>query len=53
MEIPTIYQRLFFNGREVENNETVEALNIYGGSTVELFEVKDLIDIDNLGKFCF
>lgn len=50
MDIATIYQRLFLDGRELENDETVESLGICVGSNVELFEVKDLMNIDDLGK---
>lgn len=40
MSIPTIYQRLFYNGRELESQETVVELGLCGGEYLELLEMK-------------
>ncbi|KAI5474385.1 ubiquitin carboxyl-terminal hydrolase 48 [Pseudohyphozyma bogoriensis] len=49
--IPTIYQRLFLDGRELDNEQTVEALEIGTGSIIELYEVEidDNAKIDDSG----
>lgn len=52
LDIATIYQRLFFEGREIENDETVETLGICAGAILELFEMEvdenvDLGDLDD------
>lgn len=48
--IPTIYQRLFIDGRELNNDETVEVLGLCRGALLELFEVQvdENISLDQL-----
>lgn len=49
LDIPTIYQRLWYNNRELESSDTVEELGLYNGATIEVLEVSVDDDID-LGK---
>ncbi|KAL8293185.1 hypothetical protein RQP46_000879 [Phenoliferia psychrophenolica] len=46
LDIPTIYQRLWYNNQELESDDTVEALGLHNGAVIEVLEVKVDDDVD-------